>query len=137
MSEFAKKSKYMIYVNPETIEKADRIYKLDGSKSRSDFIERAIDFYAGYVTANDCLDFYPSVIISAVKGSLESFEDRIGSLMFKYAVELDMLMHIVAANFRIDDEMQKGLRGMCVRDVKMTRGNISFSDALKFQRSDE
>ena len=35
-----------------------------------------------------------------------------------YAVELDMLMHVTAANFRVDEDTLSRLRGKCVKEVK-------------------
>ena len=59
LSNSEKKDRYAIYVKTDTIEKADRLTKIDGAKSRSEFIENAINFYAGFVSASDCLDYYP------------------------------------------------------------------------------
>lgn len=134
MSEFEKKDKYMIYVKPETIEKADRLFKLDGAKSRSEFIENAINFYAGFVSASDCLDFYPTVIVSAVKGAVDSFENRNASLVFKLAVEQAMMMNLMAAIYNVDEDTLYKLRAKCVSEVKRLNGRISFEDVVRYQK---
>ncbi len=134
MSEFEKKDKYMIYVKPETIEKADRLFKLDGAKSRSEFIENAINFYAGFVSASDCLDFYPTVIVSAVKGAVDSFENRNASLVFKLAVEQAMMMNLMAAVYNVDEDTLYKLRAKCVSEVKRLNGRISFEDVVRYQK---
>ena len=137
MSDFEHKNKYMLYARPETIEKAEALYKAEGSKSRSEFIEHAIEFYSGYVNSNNSLDYFPEVIVSSVQGTLSTFENRIASLLFKNAVELAMMMHITAANFRIDQDTLSRLRGKCVSDVKRLNGRIDFEDAVKYQKGDE
>lgn len=137
MSGSEKKERYAIYVNPETIEKAERLYKLDGVKSRSEFIENAINFYSGFVSANDCLDFYPSVIVSAVKGAVDSFENRISTLIFKQAVELAMIMNIIAATYNVDEDTLSRLRSKCVSEVKRLNGKISFEDVYRYQKGEE
>lgn len=134
MSGSEKKERYAIYVNPETIEKAERLYKLDGVKSRSEFIENAINFYSGFVSANDCLDFYPPVIVSAVKGAVDSFENRISTLIFKQAVELAMIMNIIAATYNVDEDTLSRLRSKCVSEVKRLNGKISFEDVYRYQK---
>lgn len=134
MSEFEKKDKYMIYVKPETIEKADRLFKLDGAKSRSEFIENAINFYAGFVSASDCLDYYPAVIVSAVKGAVDSFENRNASLVFKLAVEQAMMMNLMAAVYNVDEDTLYKLRAKCVSEVKRLNGRISFEDVVRYQK---
>ncbi len=128
------KRKFGLWVHPETLKKVDSTYKEDNCKSRSEFIENAINFYCGYIKSNQCLDYYPEVIVSSVKGVLDGFEDRMASLLFKNAVEQSMLMHIAAANFRIDENVLSRLRGKCVDDVKKLHGRISFEDVVKYQK---
>lgn len=112
------------------------MYELDNCRSRSEFIEKAIHFYAGYVSAEDCRDYFPEAIVSTVQGSLDSFENRMASLLFKNAVELAMMMHVAAANFRVDEDTLSRLRGKCVNDVKRLNGHITFDDAVKYQKGD-
>lgn len=134
LSDSEKKDRYAIYVKTDTIEKADRLTKIDGAKSRSEFIENAINFYAGFVSANDCLDYYPAVIVSAVKGAMDSFENRISSLVFKQSVELAMLMNIMAATYNVDEDTLYKLRAKCVSEVKRLNGRISFEDVVRYQK---
>ena len=54
--------------------------------------------------------------------------------MFKYAVELAMMMHVTAASFRVDEDTLSRLRGKCVNDVKKLNGRITFDDAVKYQK---
>ena len=56
------------------------------------------------------------------------------SLLFKYAVELAMMMHVSAANFRVDEDTLSRLRGKCVNEVKRVNGQISFDDAVRYQK---
>lgn len=39
----------------------------------------------------------PNVLVSAMQGSLDSYEDRMAALLFKMAVELSMVLHVTAA----------------------------------------
>ena len=55
-------------------------------------------------------------------------------LLFKLAVEQDMVMNVLAAGMEIPDEQLKALRGRCVQDVKKTSGSISLDDAVRYQR---
>ena len=109
----ADKNKFALWAYPETLERVEKLYREDGCKSRSEFIEKAINFYCGYLTAENYREYFPSVIVSTVKGSLDSFENRMASLLFKTAVELSMMLHMTAANYDIDEEMLSRLRGMC------------------------
>ena len=130
------KEKLSVYVSPGTREKINALYKVHGFGCRSDFIESAINFYCGFVTANDCLDYYPAVIVSAVKGAMDSFENRISSLVFKQSVELAMLMNIMAATYNVDEDTLYKLRAKCVSEVKRLNGRISFEDVVRYQKGD-
>ena len=55
-------------------------------------------------------------------------------LLFKLAVEQDMVMNVLAAGMEIPDEQLKALRGRCIQDVKKTSGSISLDDAVRYQR---
>lgn len=79
----ADKSKFALWMYPETFERVEKLYREDGCKSRSEFIEKAINFYCGYLTAENYKEYFPEVIVSTVQGTLDSFENRMASLMFK------------------------------------------------------
>lgn len=128
------KKKFALWAYPSTMEKVERLYQLDNCRSRTEFIEKAILFYAGYVSAEDCREYFPEAIVSTLQGSLDSFENRMASLLFKYAVELAMIMHVSAANFRVDEDTLSRLRGKCVEEVKRLNGQISFDDAVRYQK---
>lgn len=116
------------------MEKIEKLYRAENVKSRSEFIEKAINFYCGYLTANDGKEYFPQVIVSTLQGTLGAFENRMASLLFKMAVELSMSLHVTAANSEIDEETLAKLRGLCVDEVKRIRGAVSFDDAYKFQK---
>ncbi len=128
------KKKFALWIHPSAMEKVERLYQLDNCRSKSEFIEKAVLFYTGYVSAEDGREYFPEVIVSTVQGTLDSFENRMASLMFKYAVELAMMMHVTAASFRVDEDTLSRLRGKCVNDVKRLNGRITFDDAVKYQK---
>ena len=64
----------------------------DGSRSLTAFIENAIDFYLDYLSANNAGLFLPTSVQSYLDGRLDQFENRMASLLFKQAVELDKAM---------------------------------------------
>lgn len=128
------KQKFSLWIHPETLKMVEKNYRDDDCKSKSEFIEKAILFYAGYLTANDYRGYFPNVIVSTLKGSLDSLENRMASLLFKMAVELSMVLHVTAANNEIDDVTLSRLRGMCVDEVKRLHGSVSMENAVKFQK---
>lgn len=131
------KVKLSVYVRPETADKLKSYYKSLGFKTKSDLIDDAINFYCGYLAADDCADFYPEVIKSAVKANLESLENRMGRLLFKHTVELAMMMNLFAAVYNVDEDTLYKLRAKCVSEVKRLNGRINFEDILRYQRYED
>lgn len=129
------KDKFALWTYPETIQRVEALYQEDGCKSKSEFIEKAINFYCGYLTAENYREYFPSIILTTVKGTLDSFENRMAALLFKLAVELAMVLHVTAATSEIDEDSLLQLKGMCVDEVKALHGKISFEDTYRFQKS--
>jgi hypothetical protein len=130
------KHKFALWIYPDTQKRVDQLYKSDNCKSRSEFIEKAIRFYCGYISAENALEFLPTSITSAVSGAVQSTENRMARLMFKLAVEMSMMMNVVAAGADLDDIGLKRLRGKCVDDVKKSIGAVNFDEVLRFQRGE-
>lgn len=123
---------YMI--EQEVVAKLEKHYKDDGSRSKSEFVERAINFYCGYVTAENYREYFPQVITSTLDSKLQIMEDRIARLLYKNAVELAMLLHVIAATNDVDDMNLSQLRGLCNQEVSNTHGKIQFEDAIRYQK---
>lgn len=128
------KSRIPVWLYPSTLGLIDRAMQRDNCKSRSEFLESAAQFYAGYLVAKDSSVFLTRTLAATVRGALDDTENRIASLLFKLAVETDMMMHIVATDLDITDDELRRLRGRCVDEVKRTKGRINFDDAVKFQQ---
>lgn len=131
------KIKFALRIKPETQQLVMDMYPRDNCQSQSEFIEKAIHFYAGYLSAQDASDFLPPILIEALRGVVRSSENHICRMLFKLAVETSMMMNILAAGLDISDETLRQLRARCVREVKQTNGSISFKDAVDYQRGFE
>ncbi len=116
-------------IEEEIVEKLENCYEMAGCRYKSEFVEKAIAFYCGYVTSENYRDYYPSVIVDAVKGNLDNMENRMASLLFKMAVELAINTHVTASLSDIEESTLTRLRGECVEEVKRLNGRISFDEA--------
>ena len=58
------------------------------------------------------------------------------SPLFKIAVELGAVTHMLAAVHEIDDDTMIKLRAMCIDEVKRINGVINFEKAVRYQRLD-
>lgn len=112
----------------------DRLYQSDNCRSRSEFIEKAVLFYAGYLSGNDRRSYLPNVIISTLKSIVAESDNRQNRMLFKLAVEIAMMQNLMAANQEVDPLVMERLRGECVKEVKRLNGTFSFEDALAWQQ---
>lgn len=129
------KSKLVVYIAPETKDLVMDKYKGDNCRSMSEFTEKALLFYCGYLSAKHADYYLPRVLGSVLQGTLGVFGDRIGKLLFKQAVECNIANHILSADTDMDLETYQKLRNRSLREVKETHGMISFEDDLIFQKS--
>ena len=128
------KRKFALWIKGSTLDMVESIYKDDNCGSRSEFIEKAIIFYIGYLTSNDNSQYLPSVVTSTLKSIVAESDNRMNRMIFKLAVELAMTMNIVASTNEIDRETLTKLRGECVKEVKRLNGSFSFDDAYDWQK---
>ena len=128
------KEKYAFWMEQETKEEIRAIYTEDNCRSQSEFVEKAIRFYCGYVRTKGDVSYLPRILSDELEGTVGVMANRIGRLLFKQSVELGILTHIIAADTDIDQITLNKLRNRCVDDVKRTNGQIAFKDILQFQR---
>lgn len=128
------KRRFQLWLKPSVLQMADDLYEKDNCGSRSEFIEKAIQFYAGYLYGESAGDYLPKILISTLKGILNESDNRISRVLFKLAVEQAITMNVVAATCNISRDQLEKLRGTCVSQVKRSNGAYSFEDALDFQK---
>ncbi len=128
------KKRTAVWLYPETIDKMDNLLERDNCKSRSEFIDKALNFYMGYLVSEDTTGYLSKILISAMQGIMKETENRNASNLFRLSVEMSMMMNILAAGLEISDEELRSLRGRCVQQVKKTRGKVSMEEAIKFQQ---
>lgn len=129
------KERIPVYLYPDTIRQIEKTMEMANCKSRSEFLENAAVFYAGYIATKNSESFLSPALTSTLRAALNDSEGRTARLLFKLAVEMSMMMNIIAATSEIDEDTLRRLRGKCVKDVKNTRGAITFDDAVHYQNS--
>ena len=128
------KVKFALRITPETLLLVRDMCPKDNCRSQSEFIEKAIRFYAGYVETKNSLEYLAPVMASTLTGIAHDSENRVSRLLFKQTVELSMLMRIIADGLEIDESKLPGLRAECVRDIRGTSGSLSLDDAVRTRR---
>ena len=128
------KEKFALWITPECKQLVDDCYADDQCQSRSEYIEKAILFYTGFLYAEKADRYLPKVLQQILAGTLDRFAERIGRQLFKLAVEQNVNNHILASDTDIDARSYQKMRGLSMEEVKRTNGKIDFEDALLSER---
>lgn len=104
---------------------------IDDCRSRNEFIEKAIKYYAGYLSADKNKLVLGEQIQKLVESSVKSSERRISNQTFRIAVELAKLQMINALYYQIDEEMLIEIHNICEKEVKNINGVFSIEDMIK------
>ena len=128
------KEKFTVWLYPETLKKVTEIYRQNDCVSRSEFIEKALWFYIGYLTAEDKSSYLPNMCLSNMNSIVSESDSRQSKIIFKLAVEMAIMMNLMAWHLDIDKTSLERLRGECIKEVKRLNGNFSFDDAVEWQK---
>ncbi len=128
------KRKFALWIRESTLDKVRKLYESDNCSSQSEFIEKAILFYAGYLSAENNKSYLPNIVTSTIKGIVAESDNRQNRMLFKLAVEMAMMMNVIASSQNIDRLSLDRLRGECVKEVKRTNGSFAFEDAVDWQK---
>ena len=134
MAEKDLKRKFALWIRPSLLEEVDSLYESDNCASRSEFMEKALRFYIGYLSSEKNKDYLADVIPSTVKGIVDESSNRMGRLLFKLAVEQAVMSNILAAVCEVDQQELERLRNQCIQQIRKTNGMISFEQALRWQK---
>ena len=129
------KVKFSLWLSPEMRNEVELCYRQDNCASQSEFIEKSIRFYSGYIHAQKASNYLPRVLSEILEGKFAIIQKKLGRMMFKHSVETNITNHILCADTDIDVPTYEHLRNRSVREVLDTNGEIKFEDALRFQKS--
>ncbi len=132
------KIKFPLYLFPETMDIVNMLYQHDNCKSKTEFIEKAVRFYCGYLLNKEhtTTEFIAPQLVEITEGIVKGSEQKLSRAMFKIAVELGAVTHMLAALNNIEDETLFKLRQMCTDEVKRINGVINFEKAIRYQREE-
>lgn len=129
-----KKERIPVWLYPTTIAKIESSFEGDNCKSKSEYIEKAIDFYTGYISSKNTAEFLNSTLLSAMGGTIHDSENRIARMLFKLSVETSMMMNVIAAKLSVSNIDLVNLRRECIENVKRSCGSIDLEEVVKLRQ---
>ena len=128
------KKQKLFWLYPQTEEKIQSHLKEANCASASEFVEKAINFYCGYLNAQNDSAFLPQVLTNALNASLEISNLPIRRNLYKTAVELNKLSQVIATSVDIDEITLSRLQAECQEEVSHINGILGFEKAYQKQR---
>jgi len=108
-SDKANRIKPGLLLQAEVIQMCDANLQTANCRSRNEYVENAIRFYTGYLTAQNNTDFLCDQIAQVVSAIISNTENRIARMQFKEAVELAKITRMIAPLCELDDEQLRRL----------------------------
>ena len=107
-----------LYLTKENIAWMDENAALADIRTRSEFVNRAIDFYAGYLKTNKTETYVMHSVSSMIHSTIDLSEMRIKDMLFKLAVEIDIQNRILAMMTRVTEEEIADIRAASEDEVR-------------------
>ena len=125
------KQRVSLYLDKKTMQVVDSFIKKNGLHSRNEFFERAAENLIADEAIKAGGDVMSEKLAKAVENVSEDNAKAISKGLFRYAVQLEMLMRIIAkTNYFTDDELED-MRREAINNVRRTRGKIKLNDIAK------
>ncbi|MEA5085219.1 hypothetical protein SDC9_82267 [bioreactor metagenome] len=118
------KVKTTIYMDKGLLNQLEKCRETYGYKSKNEFIIKAVKDHIATKTLESESDIFAEKLADAIQKQTDTLSKRVSKGLYRYAVELSMIMHILAAQIELDDETIKILRGRAMREVKGLRGKL-------------
>ena len=124
------KDRHTVWLTDEAWNKVKDHYRTDNCSTQNEYIEKAIQFYSGYLDTEQADSYLPRVLAEVLEGKLDALGGRIGKLSTEEAI----MAQIVAYGFNVDLDTLKKVRVNCIKDIKETNGEVDFEAAYKYQK---
>lgn len=77
------KNRHTVWLTDEAWSKVKDHYRTDNCSTQNEYIEKAIQFYSGYLDTEQADSYLPRVLSAVLEGKLSALGSRIGKLLFK------------------------------------------------------
>ena len=125
------KQRISLYLDKETVIKMDEAIKKYDYLSRNDFVSFAVD----NLIADKLLDENDTVISEKLSKAIAEMSEaqtlQIAKSMFRYAVEMELIMRIFLEITDFTPSKIEEMRKEAIRNVRRTRGKVRLDDLFK------
>lgn len=125
------KQRISLYLDKGTAAKMDEAIRKYGYRSRNDFVSSAVD----NLIADKLLDENDTVISKKLSKAIAQMSEaqtlQIAKSMFRYAVEMELIMRMFSEITDFTSSEIEEMRKEAIRNVRRTRGKVRLDDLFK------
>ena len=118
-----------IYVSGDVLAECDD-YCAQHDTSRSELIEQALKLFLATRVIADKSDVLVPELAECIAQASDDGITKISKGLFRYAVEVEMLIAILANTFDVRRSELKDIRREAINNVRRTRGKINLDDLI-------
>ena len=118
-----------LYLDRGLVKRADKFAKEQGFSSRNELFSRAVESLMTDNALQDN-DFLGEKLAGAVMKLSEDNAKAISKGLFRYAVQLEMVMRMLAELSEYTPEQVEEMRREAINNVRRTRGKVKLEDIL-------
>ena len=118
-----------LYLDRELVKRVDKFAKEHGFSSRNELFTRAVESLMADSDLQDN-DILGEKLAGAVLRLSEDNAKAISKGLFRYAVQLEMVMRVLAELSEYTPEQIEEMRREAINNVRRTRGKVSLEDIL-------
>ena len=125
------KQRVSLYLDRETVKTVDLFIKKRGYRSRNEFFETAAENLIADSALKTSDDIISSKLAKALEKVSEDNAKAISKGLFRYAVQLEMLMRVIAQMNNFTDEELEDMRREAINNVRRTRGKVRLDEIIQ------
>lgn len=120
-----------LYLDRKTVKTADLFIKQHGYRSRNEFFTDAVKNMVADSMLKSENDLVSKKLAKAVTNLSEDNAKAISKGLFRYAVQLEMVMRIIAQLSDFTDDELEEMRKEAINNVRCTRGKVHLDEIIK------
>lgn len=125
------KQRVSLYLDKKTVKTVDTFIKNHGFHSRNEFFEKAAENLIADEAIKSSGDVMSQKLAKAIEAASENSAKAISKGLFRYAVQLEMMMRYIAQMHEFTDDELDEMRREAINNVRRTRGKIKLDDIAK------
>lgn len=116
-------------ISKDISDKLSSIMEMDNFlQSKCAAVEKAIDFYYGFLSSENSQEYLLTAYGQTMQGLLNTLESRLARMIYKSAVETNVLTRVVASAIEVDKEQYDTMRKTAMTDTKYSNGLINLKE---------